>query len=268
MGFYLMTIAILSTFVYSGNYGEVDRKWRTSDYCSFLGSLVVLSSEASCFLMVLLTFHQLHNVYKPSSLLLSSSFIWKVGLVLAWLAAIAFAFIPMLGVTGSYFEVNILFSNRFITTTTGNKTFITKFACRLAIIRNISIPDQGENWQFVKTFLDSQFPEYSVFEEGYYGATSVCMPRFFVTRFESAMEYTLIIISINFVCFIFIAVNYIAIYILSNKRLKIQARNNQTATQEATMQRRIARIVFIIDFLCWIPICIMVYLKISGVSIQ
>ena len=198
MGFYLMTIAILSTFVYSGNYGELDWKWRTSDYCSFLGSFVVLSSEASCFLMVLLTFYRLHNVYKPSSLLASSSsFIWRSGLVLAWLAAIALAFIPMLRVTGSYFQENILFSNRFTTTTSGNRTFITKFACRLATIRNIPIPDQGKNWQSVKTFLDNDFPEYSVFEEGYYGATSVCMPRFFVTRFESAMEYTLIIISIN-----------------------------------------------------------------------
>ena len=267
MSFYLITIAILSTFVYSGNYGEVDRKWRTSHSCSFLGSLAVLSSEASCFHMVLLTFYRLRNVYKPFSTLSSPSFIWKVGLVLAWLAAAVLAFIPMIGVTGSYFEENIFFFNRFTTTTTGNKTFITKFACRLATIRKILIPGQGENWQSVKTFLDNRFPEYLAFEEGYYGATSVCMPRFFVTRSESAMEYTLIMISINFVCFIFIAISYIAIYILSNKRLKIRARNNQAAKQEATMQRRIARIIFT-DFLCWIPICIMVYAKVNGVTID
>ena len=267
MSFYLITIAILSTFVYSGNYGQKDRKWRTSDYCSFLGSLAVLSSEASCFLMVLLTFYRLHNVYKPFSTLSSPSFIWKVGLVLAWLAALVLAFIPMIRITGSYFEENIWFSNRFTTTITGNKTFITKFACRLASIRNKYIPDQGENWQSVKTFLDNRFPEYQAFEEGYYGATSVCMPRFFVTKFESAMEYTLIIISINFICFIFIAISYIVIYILSKKRLKIQARNNQAAKQEATMQRRIARIIFT-DFLCWIPICIMVYSKVIGATID
>ena len=266
MGFYLITIAILSTFVYSGNYGEVDRKWRTSYDCSFLGSLAVLSSEASCFLMVLLTFYRLHNVYKPFSTLSSPSFIWKVGLILAWLAAVALAFIPMIRVTGSYFEENIWFSNRFTTTTTGNKTFITKFACRLATLSGETIQDQ-KNWQSVKTFLDINFLEYQAFEEGYYGATSVCMPRFFVTRFESAMEYTLIIISINFVCFIFIAISYIAIYILSKKRLKIKARNNQAAKQEARMQRRIARIIFT-DFLCWIPICIMVYSKVNGVTID
>ena len=267
MSFYLITIAFLSTFVYSGNYGKVDRKWRTSDYCSFLGSLAVLSSEASCFLMVLLTFYRLHNVHKPFSTLSSPSFIWKVGLVLAWLAAVVLAFIPMIRVTGSYFEENIFFSNRFTTTTTGNKTFITKFACCLAALSGTPIQDQGENWQSVKTFLDNQFPEYQAFEEGYYGATSVCMPRFFVTKFESAMEYTLIIVSINFVCFIFIAISYIVIYILSKKRLKIQARNNQAAKQEATMQRRIARIIFT-DFLCWIPICIMVYSKVNGATID
>ena len=267
MGFYLITIAILSTFVYSGNYGQQDRKWRTSDYCSFLGSLAVLSSQASCFLMVLLTFYRLHNVHKPFSTLSSPSFIWKVGLVLAWLAGMALAFIPMIRVTGSYFEENIWFSNRFTITTTGNKTFITKFACRLATLSGITIADQGENWQSVKAFLDNNFLEYQAFELGYYGATSVCMPRFFVTRFESGMEYTLIIISINFVCFIFIAISYIAIYILSKKRLKIQARKNQAAKQEARMQRRIARIIFT-DFLCWIPICVMVYAKVNGVTID
>ena len=267
MGLYLITIAILSTFVYSGNYGQQDRKWRTSKYCSFLGSLAVLSSEASCFLMVLLTFYRLHNVHKPFSTLSSPSFIWKVGLVLAWLAGMALAFVPIIEVTGSYFGENIFFSNRFTTTTIGKKTFITNFACRLATLSGITIADQGENWQSVIAFLDNNFLEYQAFEEGYYGATSVCMPRFFVTRFESAMEYTLIIISINFVCFIFIAISYIAIYILSSKRLKIKARNNQIAKQEATMQRRIARIIFT-DFLCWIPICIMVYLKINGVTID
>ena len=257
----------MSTFVYSGNYGEVDRKWRTSDYCSFLGSVAVLSSEASCFQMVLLTFYRLHNVYKPFSTLSSPSFTWKVGLVLAWLAAVALAFIPMVGIIDSYFEENIFFSNRFTTTKTENKAFVTKFACRLAIITNIPIVNQGEDWQFIKAFLDSQFPEYPAFEEGYYGATSVCMPRFFVTRYESGMEYTLIIISINFVCFILIAISYIAIYILSKKRLIIKARNNQAAKQEARMQRRIARIIFT-DFLCWIPICIMVYSKVNGVTID
>ena len=134
-------------------------------------------------------------------------------MVLAWLAAVALAFIPMIRVSGSYFEKNIFFSNRFTITITGNKNFISNFACRLATIRDISIPDQGKNWQSVKAFLDNQFPEYSALKEKYYSATSVCMPRFFVTRFESALEYTLIIISINFVCFIFIAISYIAIYI-------------------------------------------------------
>ena len=109
MSFYLLTIAILSTFVYSRNYGEVDRKWRTSEYCSFFGSLAVPSSKTSCFFMVLLTFYRLHNVYKPSSLLSLSSFVWKVGLVLAWLAAVALAFIPMTGVTFLFRPLEFLF---------------------------------------------------------------------------------------------------------------------------------------------------------------
>ena len=48
MGIYLLSIAGYSAY-YSGYYGQIDFKWRSSLRCSLIGSLAVLSNEASCF---------------------------------------------------------------------------------------------------------------------------------------------------------------------------------------------------------------------------
>ena len=51
MGIYLLIIAVYSVY-YSGYYGQFDFEWRSSLRCSVIGSLAVLSSEASCFFYV------------------------------------------------------------------------------------------------------------------------------------------------------------------------------------------------------------------------
>ena len=119
------------------------------------------------------------------------------------------------------------------------------------------------DWDSTKSFLKTNNPEYSSGAEfGYYGQTSVCMPRFYVYRGESAWEYSLVIITVNFLCFFFIAVSYICMFIKA-KENKLGIRNNQRDKQQSRMQRRISRII-ITDFLCWIPICIMAFVKLSG----
>ena len=61
MGVYLLTIAAYSVS-FSGLYGDEDHEWRSSLKCSIVGSLVVISSQASCFLMVVLTAFRLTNI--------------------------------------------------------------------------------------------------------------------------------------------------------------------------------------------------------------
>ena len=54
MGVYLLLIAGFSKH-FSGTYGSVDREWRSGLTCYVIGSLSILSSKTSCFLMVVLT---------------------------------------------------------------------------------------------------------------------------------------------------------------------------------------------------------------------
>ena len=263
MGIYLLSIAVYSAY-YSGYYGQIDFEWRSSLRCSLIGSLAVLSSEASCLFMVLLTSTRLYAVYQPFSTLSTSTRKYKLAIISVWLMALIIAVLPIPHQNLTYFVQNkIEFSNLFTRSKIWHKKKVIKFACRLAKLKNKSMECNCNDWDFTKSFLKINNPEYSPGAEfGYYGQTSVCMPRFYVYRGESAWEYSFIIVTVNFLCFFFIAVSYICMFIKA-KENKLGIRNNQREKQQSRMQRRISRII-ITDFLCWIPICIMAFIKLSG----
>ena len=267
MGIYLLSIAVYSAY-YSGYYGQIDFEWRSSLRCSLIGSLAVLSSEASCFFMVLLTSTRLYAVYKPFSTLSISTRKYKLAITSVWIMAFLIAVLPIPHQKFSYFVQNkIEFSNLFTRSKIWNKEKVTKFACRLAILKNKSMECNCNDWDSTKSFFKNNDPEYSPGAEfGYYGQTSVCMPRFYVYRSESAWEYSLVLITVNFLCFFFIAVSYICMFIKA-KENKLGITNNQREKQQSRMQKRISRII-ITDFLCWIPICIMAFVKLSGYHVD
>ena len=262
MGIYLLIIAFYSVY-YSGYYGKFDFEWRSSLRCSIVGSLAVLSSQASCFSMVFLTSHRLYTICKPFSII--SSFIHKFVFALIWLISFVIAVLPIPPQLSDYFVHSAEFTNRFTHSSIQNKQFITKFACRLAELNNIST--ESNDWDSIKTFLKDKFPEYSPgVEFGYYGQTSVCMPRFYAVQGENGWEYSLGIILNVFFCFVLISVGYILIYIHFTENDN-EIGSNQRNIENKRMQRRISKII-ITDFLCWIPICIMAFVKLSGIYVD
>ena len=264
MGIYLLIIAFYSVY-YSGYYDQVDCEWRSSLRCSIIGSLAVLSSQASCFSMVFLTSHRLYTICKPFSTI--SSLIYKLTFAIIWLISFVIAFLPILPQMSEYFVHSVEFSNKFTPSSIRDKQYITKFACRLAKLNNLSIENNGDNWDSIKSFFKINFPDYSPgVEFGYYGQTSVCMPRFYVMRGENGWEYSLGIILVNFCCFVLIFFGYILIYRHSTKNDN-EIGNNQRNIENKRMQRRISRII-ITDFICWIPICIMAFIKFIGVYVD
>ena len=263
MGIYLLSIAVYSVY-YSGYYGQIDFEWRSSLRCSIIGSLAVLSSEASCLFMVLLTSTRLYATYKPFSTASISTRKYKLAIISVWIMSFLIAVLPIPHQVFSYFMQNkVEFSNQFTRSKIWNKEKVTKFACRLASLKNKLMECNCNDWDSTKSFLKTNDPEYSPRAEfGYYGQTSVCMPRFYVYRGESAWEYSFVIIIVNFLCFFFIAISYICIFIKSNKN-KLEIKTSQREKEQSRLQRRISRII-ITDFLCWISICIMAFVKLSG----
>ena len=260
MGVYLLTIAAYSES-FSGRYGDEDHEWRSSLKCSVIGSLVVISSHTSCFLMVVLTAYRLTNVVNAIQSLNSSLRRWVISIVTAWVFSFIIGVVPMIS---SYFIHSFSFSSTFHNGTL-NSSQLTEFACRVAALSNKTIKFNGNEFQSATEFVEDDLPRnISVVLFGYYGQTSICMPRFYVAYGESSWEYTIFIITINFLSFVFIAVGYIWIVKHSSKSSACvgRAQNKRANAQASRMQRRIARIIAT-DFCCWIPICIMAYVRLG-----
>ena len=261
MGIYLVTIAVFSE-AFSGIYGSVDGEWRSSLRCSIIGSLLVISSEASCFLMVVLTAFRLINVFNPIALQTSSVLPWKLSIVATWLLSLCLSVIPIVGVAPSYFVHSISFLSKFHQNGSIEVSQFKQFMCRYAILSNTTVKDYGNDLESIEMFLKTNLPDsMPVRMFGYYGETSVCMPRFYVASGEPSWEYTLSLISVNLFCFVFIAIGYFEIYRRA-KKSSAKVRSNRSEQQAARMQKRIARIIAT-DFCCWIPICVMAYLRLG-----
>ena len=261
MGIYLLTIASYDAS-FSGFYGSVDREWRSSLSCSIIGSLAVFSSETSCFLMVILTAFRLRNVAKALESMAFSLLPWKIFIAIAWFLSLIISFVPLLNYTSQYFLHSFSYSSTFY-----NGTWVAgklqQFVCRYAALNNATIKFSGNKFQSIKSYIDNnlsdKLPMIKVF--GYYGGTSVCMPRFYVAYGESSWEYTILIITLNFLSFAFIAVSYFIIYKYFSTT-SANSGSHKTKEEAITTQKRIARII-LTDFCCWIPICIMAYGRLS-----
>ena len=260
MGIYLITTASYDVS-FSGFYGEADDEWRSSLKCSVIGSLAVISSETSCFLMVVLTAFRLKNITRAMESLTASSRPWKISIIAAWLFSFFIGIAPILPQTSEYFLHSFSYSSPF-----QNGTWYTdnleQFSCRLSALSSKTIQFTGNKIQSIEMFVAGSFPnDASVKLFGYYGETSVCMPRFYVAYGKSSWEFTLAMMTLNFVSFVFIAVSYFIIYKHStSSAAKFGA--NRPNNQAVTMQKRIARIIAT-DFCCWIPICVMAFLRLG-----
>ena len=269
MGIYLIIIAAYSA-AFSGTYKLFDLAWRSSLRCSIIGSLAIISSETSCFLMVILTSYRLYSVYFPVKSFQSlSRFRLHFYICFAWLTAALLAILPISHRISQYFARDVWFvADRFTVSHIWSKRNVALFTCRLSQLTNITLQLKNSTWDVVEEYLKLNFPQYAPQGQfGYYGETSVCLPRFFVNYGDYAWEYTLIIITINLVSFVFIAVAYCLIIVKVKKQNSLINKNNEVLKQEKRTQARIARII-LTDMLCWIPICLMTYAKLAGGNVS
>ena len=259
MGIYLVIIAMYSV-QYSGYYGQIDFEWRSSLSCSIIGSLAVLSNEASCLLTVLLA-SSFWKIYKPFSFRTKSVCLYSLAIIFIWLVSFTIAALPYAFPIVEYFFNSVEFSNRFTRSPIWKKEKIKKFACRLGILTNKTM--EYDSWDYTKSYLETNYTEYSPgVQFGYYGLTSICMPRFYAYQGEQSWEYSLAIITLNFLCFCFIAILFVCMLAKSTKN-NDETKNNQNDEKQVKMQWRFSRTI-IFNFFCWIPICIMAFVKVSG----
>ena len=254
IGIYLLTIAIYSV-VFSGVYGSMDQEWRSSLRCSIVGSLAVISSQTSCFLRVILVAFVLLNMYHPIKSLLP----WIISIVAIWFLSILFGIVPILHATSAYFLHSISFFSRFHRNGYFDVAQLRQFMCRYALLSNITVNDNENVLGFIETLHNNFSGSAPVRVFGYYGESSICLPRFFTALGEPAWEFTVSLITINLLCFVFIVVAYVFI---SKHSSDCSTSEGGDGSMNASVQKRVAWIL-VVDLLCWVPICIMVYVRLS-----
>uniref|UniRef100_H2YQ53 G-protein coupled receptors family 1 profile domain-containing protein n=1 Tax=Ciona savignyi TaxID=51511 RepID=H2YQ53_CIOSA len=253
---YLLIIAIKGA-QFSGKYCFYDLQWRTSSLCSFLGTLMMISTQGSAFMMTVITTFRLLFVFMPFKSN-TIDFKWSIGsTTVVWLIAIVLSIVPSLSRFSGYFSTSVWFPNYFYRELTLKKVDLFNMAQRI----NRSIPFVG-NWQDAKNKVEDTFQSLSIRGEfGYYSENSVCMPDLFSKKGFNAWQFSCFIITFNFLLFLYVVASYVIIYRRSTQMKAKKAGSN------FILQARITRLI-LTDFACWIPICILAYLSFAGVQLQ
>ena len=99
----------------------------------------------------------------------------------------------------------------------------------------------------------------------FYGNNGVCVFKYLVTTDDPQKLYSLLILVMNFSCFIVISVSYIIINITtsqSSAALSCKV-NKQIRNRNRKLQAKISAII-LTDFLCWIPFTVVCFLHYGG----
>ena len=256
MGVYLLIISAKS-IEFAGIYGRFDLQWRSGNLCTVVGTIAIISSETSCFIMTLLTCFRLVSVLRPIKSLTDSTRIWFVMTAFAWMLSAIIAIIPLIPHFEDVFVHHVWFTAPFALNKLLKKDELVTITCRYKSLINETKSLNSRSWHDIMEFSDDKFDQYEANKVGFYGETSVCMPRFFVDNDDIAGPYSIFIISVNFISFWFVCLSYLVIYKLTSNRpvgkALVQIQNNK-------MQKRIARLL-VTDFVCWIPLCVVAYVK-------
>uniref|UniRef100_H2ZDE5 G-protein coupled receptors family 1 profile domain-containing protein n=1 Tax=Ciona savignyi TaxID=51511 RepID=H2ZDE5_CIOSA len=110
MGIYLIATGIKGV-EFSGRYCYYDLEWRSSQFCNILGVFVLLSSQASVFIMAIMTTFRIMGVVCPIKLRNMKVAVIALPTTLAWVGAISISIMPMLNFQSGYFVSGLWYPN-------------------------------------------------------------------------------------------------------------------------------------------------------------
>nr|XP_026692799.1 low-density lipoprotein receptor-related protein 1B-like [Ciona intestinalis] len=259
MGIYLIAISGVGV-QFTGSYCHHDAHWRSSSLCSFLGTLVIISTEVSALIMASMATFRLASVYFPIKMINAKQISYVIPSACAWVIGVLLACIPSMSQSG-YFVNTLWFPNYFFAKQEVPKSKVVWLANRASqFVVNATAP---KDWLEVKDTVTKVFKELELKGEfGYFSATSVCMPKLFVkTEGDEAWEYSTFLIVFNFILFIYIALAYACLFRRSNAVIKGSNKKSKKLLQTVS-------IMILCNFCCWIPICLMAFVSLSGVQLD
>uniref|UniRef100_H2ZCQ0 G-protein coupled receptors family 1 profile domain-containing protein n=1 Tax=Ciona savignyi TaxID=51511 RepID=H2ZCQ0_CIOSA len=267
MGIYLAVIAGYSTS-FSGRYCFEDRKWRTGVTCQYIGALSVVASEATLFILTVLTMVRLYTVLNPIKARDIKLLYVAVAVLLAWSFALILAVLPLATAFEGVVTDGAWLPSKFFNSTIVNIRKARKFTDQVGVYTpnaSMLITDVNSTvtWSSIRSYLNTYSPNNKIQGlYGFYARNSVCLSKFFVTSRQTGWQFTIAIILTNLVLFLIIATSYLIIY----KRSNVKEFQSTDKGRASKTQRKIIKLVAT-DFACWIPICIMALLHFSRVVV-
>ena len=284
MGIYLVILAIVST-AYSGTFCLASRTWKTSLLCNIMGTLVIISSQASVFILMLMGLFRLYTIIRPFEAqfsLTTCKHFYSIGLFVAWFLAVFLAVIPW---CFDYFITSYHFGSLFFQTDQVGKSDYQNFLAKINAIAQTNNVEENSTIVVRRNFSDNGVIQYQKFTSrripdvdysgsfGFYSQNSICLPSYFARSDMPGWQYSIGIITLNFSMFIFMAIVYMLIAYYGNpfRHPALRAMSKQCMSkgkfnfQKCKLHHRVARLI-LTDFLCWIPLCVLSYTYFAGVD--
>ena len=267
MGCYLLLIAIHDIY-YQQGYCHDQIEWLTSFKCSAIGVISTLGSQVSLFAMTGLSLVRLIGIRGsmkvPHGVDLVKSLKVMSGIFLILLTSITIAISPVVNAFEDLFVNGVKFSDDLgIFAGTLDKQKI------LAILEAYygRTKETTLSWEMILKMVKSMFSHdvgymdhtKTVKKLEFYGNDGVCLFKYFVNIDDPQKEFVWVILTVNFLCFLFISISYIligAVSRASSKKLSNSQNKSQINKRNSKMNRKIA-IIITTDFCCWVPFIVM-----------
>ena len=280
VGCYLFIIATYDGMIFKRNYCHLQVKWITSLECSIIGVFSTIGSQISLFAMTGLSIVRMHGIWNSMRIPGEVTAIKLLKIVVAMLflviSSAAIAVFPIMVMFEDFFVNGVKFSDEIkIFVGTSNKATI------LEVIRAYYGRTKNNmlDWKSAILMVRNMFSndlDYKDLTEKidkvvFYGNDGVCMFKYFVKNDDPQRLFVWSILSVNFVCFVFISLSYLLIGALSRRSsesLASSKNNRQIEKRNKRMNQRIA-IIIATDFLCWIPfivICVLHSLEVINAT--
>ena len=276
IGCYLLVIATYDTILFKDGYCRRQITWITSIECSAIGAFSTIGSQVSLFSMTGLSIVRIHGIW--TSMRIPGEVKWihilkiTATMLCLILAAVAIAIVPVLGRLEDFFVNALKFSDglKIFVGTPDKEMLLAVAQAYYGRTKKTTL-----SWKMLVELVEGMFShdhKYNDLTErfdkvDFYGNDGVCLFKYFVNKHDPQRLFVWSILSLNFVCFIFICLSYILIGVLTRRSSKMLAgkrEDRQLAKRNNRINQKIA-IIILTDFLCWVPFILICILHTSEV---
>ena len=273
-GIYLTVLASFD-LIYGATFCKMHLDWLVSPECNVLGIINSLGSQISLFSMTMFSIIRAQGTLKtdlraPEEA--TNRSILKVAFITVFilLFCTAISSFPLLVAFEDYFVNGIKYDNAnplFLGSPDKEQhlSVLEKYYGRMRLAGHVL------SWKQIRELTRAMFSnDYGGIEMttiSFYGNDPVCVFKFFVDADDPQRNFTLVIVSVNCLCFVVIMGCYAAISVASRnsmRSLTLKNNNNSVEKQDLKLQRMVLSLI-ISDFLCWVPFIFICWLHLFGV---